>query len=149
MTTILLAWLLAHGVPGPHAEALAPCIAESEDPFVMLGVMHVESRYRSGPRSKAGACSYFGLLGGRYGNPPCEVLEAHPGVACQKAVEELRYWKRHCGEAYLDAYNGGWAKCWAGKHREQAKCRAEGCRRYGDRVRRHAEWARLVLDALR
>jgi len=145
MTTLLLAWLLAHGVPGPHAEALAPCVAEYHDPAELLGVIYVESRYRQGKRSHAGACSYFGLLGGRYGNPTCEALEADPALACRVAVAELAYWQRHCGRAYLDAYNGGWWKCWDRAKVKGRRCKGK-CDGYAKKVRRHAAWVRMVLD---
>lgn len=148
MTTLLFVWLLAHGVPGPHAEALAPCIADSPEPYVLLGVMHVESRYESGKRSGAGACSYFGLLGGRYGHSPCPVLEVHPEVACREAIQELARWKDACGDSYLDAYNGGWWKCWARENVKGRRCWGR-CDSYTQAVMRHAEWARSVLDAMR
>ena len=97
MKALILIWLLAHGVPGHDAEVMAPCIAASSAPYVMLGVVWKESDCQNGSRSKAGACSYFGLLGGRYGNPSCHALENDPALACRTADQELGYWRGTAG----------------------------------------------------
>jgi len=81
--------------------------------------------------------------------PIMSCLGERPSPRMPDSRPGTRLLARHCGEAYLDAYNGGWAKCWSGKHKRQAKCKAEGCRRYGHRVMKHAAWAKLILEEMR
>jgi hypothetical protein len=136
-TLAILAYLLAHGVPATHTDGMARCIADSGMPSVMLALAEVESGWRPRVRSKAGACGYWQLLGGRYGHSPCDRLIADPALACRETVEELRYWRRQCGASWLDAWNGGWRKCWARAHKGP-RCKGERCRHFGRRVVKRA-----------
>jgi len=138
MHQFVLIWLLAHGVPVVDAEAMAPCIAGYRDPVLLIALMAEENNYSNTKRSGAGACSYFQILGGRYDNPSCAALEADPALACATAVRELDYWHIHCGEAMLDAWNAGWARCWTNPKRK--RCKAKDCRDFTSKVMEHYRW---------
>jgi len=117
----------------PHVSYIV-AIASSPNPSLMRAIGHVESKndVLVNPNKK-GFCCAMQLAGGRYGNPTCEALEADPFLCVQTAWVELEYWKRKCGEAYLDAYNGGWRKCWT--RPERKKCEEPYCTSYGKTVR--------------
>jgi len=112
---------------------LATAVTEypRDEALELLAVAWIETRY-TGRRSQAGACCWTGMLGGRYDNPSCEILEACASICLRYTSTELEYWRRHCGKAYLDAYNGGWRKCWTSESRK--RCTSE-CESYSSRVR--------------
>jgi hypothetical protein len=144
---LILAVLLSLCEPGtPRADlkALAKAVAvyPADEAAELLAIAWVESRWRHAPkRSHAGACCYMGILGGRYGAPSCRRLEKSPRLCVQTARKELAYWKRHCGEAYLDGYNAGWSRCWDGPQKHRAKCTTK-CRDYSRKV--HAKAAEIT-----
>jgi hypothetical protein len=134
---------------GVEALEFAVAVESQTNSDELWGVSHVESRHVNGRRSGPGACCRLGILGDRYGNPSCDYLEGHPWGCVLAAQWNLEYWRRHCGAAYLDAYNGGWYKCWTNKRREtcadpceemedkteRIRCIDERCRGYGFAVR--------------
>lgn len=140
MTALWLAVLLSLAEPGTsHADlrqlAAAVSAYPEEQAAELLGIAWIESRWTHAPKhSHAGACGYFGALGGRYKIPSCKRLEKSAKLAAREAVRELAYWKRHCGDAYLDAWNAGWARCWDGPQAHHATC-TKKCKAYSTRVR--------------
>lgn len=142
MSTFVLVWLLAHGVPMGHAEAMEPCITGYQDPILLLALMTEENNFNNTKRSSAGACSYFQLLGGRYGHASCKALEDDPALACAEAVAELEYWEQHCGLAMLDAWNAGWKRCWT--VRKYKRCKPDDCHDFSDKVNKHYQWILMV-----
>jgi len=121
----------------PALDGLAQAAEAWGEPDLILAMASVESGLEPKVRSGSGACCWLGLLGGRYGNPSCKALEADTDLCVAVAMHELGEWGELCGSAAaLDAYNGGWRKCWgrAGKG-TWSKCKRDGCRSYGRKVR--------------
>jgi hypothetical protein len=144
MSTFVLIWLLAHGVPADHAEAMTPCIAGYKDPIRLLALMAVENEYQNDPVSGSGACSYFQLLGGRYGHSSCKELKADPALACAEAVRDLGYWESNCGPSMWDAWSKGWSRCWSNP--KYKKCHGKTCKQYSSRLERRAMWIQMMWE---
>jgi len=134
---ILLAVLLSLGPVAPLADVAAFARACERQPRCteLAAIAWVESRFDRDVQSKAGACCYMGLLGGRYGIPSCERLIADPDLCLSEAVKHLEQWERDCGESALDAWNGGWHKCWSRKTVTGPRCKGR-CDSYSRKVRR-------------
>lgn len=151
MSELLFALLLAVGAPDDHrTEALAKAAVVAPDPYVVLAVAHVESTLgEDTSRSSSGACCIMQLLGGRYGMPRCGLLEADAMLCVLIGISHLEWWRRQCGRSYLDAYNGGWPKCWSRELEASAWCHASEedmnrCKSYGRKVRAKAAQLRRV-----
>lgn len=129
----------------PDLSRLAAAVDTAKEPAVIIAIASIESGLTPSVRSGKGACCYLGLLGGKYGHSSCKALEADPALCVAEAEAEIATWERSCAQARLDAYNGGWRKCWAGKHRKAARCHRKGCASYSERV------AKIVkaIDALK
>ena len=134
---LLIAALLALSPSGSLADvaSFAQACQKQERWIELAAIAYVETGSRRHARSGKGACCYMGLLGGRYGLPSCKALEADPDLCLSEAVAHLEYWERHCGESYLDGWNGGWRKCWSRKEVTGSRCKGR-CDSYGQKVGR-------------
>lgn len=114
MKAILLAVLLMIEPDAPleDLKAFVDACNGQERCFELAAIASVETSFIRRKTSHKGACCYLGLLGGRYGHSTCTQLEADPALCLSEGIADLEYWERACGKSYLDAYNGGWAKCW-------------------------------------
>ena len=122
----------------PQLEGLSEAAEAWGEPDLILAMAYMESGLKPKVRSKAGACCWLGILGGKDGNPSCKKLEADTDLCVAVAMHELGEWSELCGEAALDAYNGGKPKCWDGSPARQKRCegkRFDYCRSYGRKVR--------------
>ena len=133
MTTIAL--LVALGCTPGDAQALVVYSAVAGavygvDRHEILAIVGVESTYgQDERRSHKGACGVMGVLGSRYGAPPCYAMEAFTWLAIWAGVHRLVYFKRHCDGEALCCYNGGWV--------DAADCGyARKVRRKAERLRR-------------
>lgn len=76
---------------------------------------------------------------GKYDKPSCAKM-AQTQACVDGFVEDIKYWKYHCGSSYLDAYNGGWKKCksgrWYAKHKNDKRkwCHGADCTSYSKKV---------------
>lgn len=134
MLTLLAALLSLATAPLTDARDFAAACVKQPRCHELAAIAYIESRFVRHTRSKAGACCYMGLLGGRYGIPSCEALEADADLCLSEAVKHLEQWERDCGESYLDANNGGWRKCWSREKVTGPRCK-DKCDSYSRRVR--------------
>jgi len=118
MIPLLLALLLAPAWEAPRLEAAlyaagmhAAIRAQGHDAPLLYALWEIES---SGgverKRSKAGACCPLQVLGGRYGHPPCDLLEASPWLCVRSAMAEIEYWRRKCPAAPLEGWSRGFRR---------------------------------------
>ena len=137
----LFALLLFLGAADCDATADLARIAETAPrPYEVLAVARTESTWDYERVSTAGACGMMQTLGGRYGMPGCDLIRADHRLDVLLGLAHLRYWRRNCGAAYLDAYNGGWSKCWTRRIEATEWCRESVenmnvCQSYSRKVR--------------
>lgn len=153
----LFLWLLLHSSGGAcplHTVGLAVVLAQypTDTALVVAAIVKTETDVVHNSRSKAGACCYGHVLGGRYPNPSCSALEQDTALCIARVVHWLEYWRSFCGAAYLDAYHGGWGKCkagwWYAKHKDDPGvdwCVGEACTSYGNKVVR---WKKRIVSYL-
>lgn len=134
MLTLLAAILSLTTAPLADARDFAQACVKQPRCHELAAIAYIESGYKRHSKSRKGACCYMGLLGGRYGIPSCKALEADADLCLSTAVAELEQWEKDCGESYLDAWNGGWRKCWSRKVVTGPRCKGK-CDSYSRKVR--------------
>ena len=80
--------------------SLATAIEAQERPALWHAIHEVEcSGLTICGRSHSGACCPLQVLGGRYGNPPCALLEASPWLCVVSADRQMERCRRMCGRS--------------------------------------------------
>lgn len=145
--SLILSLLLAFNVSDTPEEKLAEFayhvarLVPADQVVEILAVAYVETRFRPDAVSPAGCVCWLQQMCNRFGKPSCKEM-IRTETCIREYLKDRAYWQRHCGEAWLDAYNAGWVKCWAGpwykKHRGEARkqCKGRSCTSYSRKVRR-------------
>jgi hypothetical protein len=146
LTTVAL--LVALGCTPGDAQALVVYSAVfgavyGVDRHEILAITGVESTYgQDERRSGAGACGVMGVLGGRFKAPPCYAMEAFTWLAIWAGTVRVVYFRHHCDDWALPAYNGAWTNCCGGSYyakRKDDPDRVWRCdKTYRSKVRRKA-----------
>lgn len=124
----LLLWPLPDLSAPLHRAEIAAAIDAQEDPALWRAIWHVECTSKSPcGRSAAGACCEMQVLGGRYGNPPCELLDASAWLCVIAADRQMERCRRMCGKAkaapcYHDGHCNG-----NGDYARKVRGRKKGC----------------------
>jgi len=97
---LLALYLPWHGAASLFlATEMETAIAAQEDPALWHAVWQVECGGQAVcSRSKAGACCPLQVLGARYGNPPCDLLEASAWLCVVTADRQMERCRRMCGK---------------------------------------------------
>ena len=101
--------------------------------------IEIETGFRNNVVSSAGFCCYTQQSPGRKRpddspKPSCKRMVAFTRVCLEETAIEIRYWKKHCGKSWRDAYRSGWTDCCAGpyykkrKGKQHFRCRTERTR---------------------
>lgn len=145
-TGTILALLLTFNSMGTSKKDLKELAREAaklpkEQAIEMLAVAYVESTLRPGVVSSHGCvCWLQQQCGEKHKKPSCRKM-VRTKTCVAGFLEDMKYWKKHCGEAYLEVYSQGWSACidspyWE-KHKDDPDkrwCKGEDCTDYSRKV---------------
>lgn len=145
---VLLALLLAfNDMHTPESElkefarALSKLPREQAIEAVAVAIPESSLRNLQKPNRADCVCWLQQQCGAEHDKPSCAKM-AQTQACVDGFVEDMAYWKYHCGSSYLDAYNGGWKKCksgrWYAKHKNDKRkwCKGADCTSYSKKVRK-------------
>ena len=118
MLTIIAAAALLAAQPiaeVPHLVRFATAVQAQDNAKELMAIAWVETKYRNELVSVAGACCYMQVKP-QEEDPPCDVLQREPWVCVLAAQRRVDEYKRHCGDDWLNAYNGGFDYCCDGSY---------------------------------
>lgn len=146
---VLLALLLAFNdmhTPESELKEFARVLSKlpREQAIEAIAVAIPESSLRNlkKPNRADCVCWLQQQCGAKHDKPSCARM-VQTQACVDGFVEDMKYWKYHCGRSYLDAYNGGWKKCKSGRYyaKHQADpnrkwCTGANCTSYSKKVRK-------------